>query len=304
MHEDFGPWTRFLINRDSTFLALLGGLSQNGSSRVATCCNPLAPAKRIYDAGPHVEYAADVTLCALDIKQRDDIADERFARRALARIGSQSLAYAKDRAIARLNWSGFPTAEVAQTILSQEQVETTQPKALAAAQPTADAYGEILAFSHRFQTDQGTEPVLRQMGTSLGRLIYWDDAWRDWDKDRRRGRFNPLQKTKPQELRELMLAELSEFEQAVQALATSSAGSTLSGVVERTRLRLPMTDAVPGDTKKHQKKEKREKSGNRCCDRWDCCHFCDCGSMRGCDFCCDCGPGDTGCIDCCPCDGC
>ena len=31
----------------------------------------------------------------------------------------------------------------------------------------------------------------QKTGTSLGRLIYWDDAWTDWIKDRKHGRFNP-----------------------------------------------------------------------------------------------------------------
>lgn len=268
---------------------------------MATCCNPLAPAKRIYHSGPHVEYAADVTLCALDIKLRDDAADERFARRALARVGSQTFSYARDRAIARLNWSGFPTAEVAESILSQEQVETTKPKTLAAAQPTAEAYGEILAFSHRFRADKGSEPLLRQLGQSLGRLIYWDDAWNDWKKDLQQGRFNPLQNSPPEEMRELMGAEFAQFEGAVQSLATSPARSTLGGIIAQTRLRLPLAEAAPGD--RRRKKKPRKEGGSKCFDRYDCCHCCDCGSPRGCDACCDCGPGDTGCCDCCPCDG-
>lgn len=301
MHQDFGPWTRFLINRDSTFLALLGGLTQEGPSRMATCCNPLAPAKRIYDSGLHMEYAADVTLCALDMKLCDDAADERFARRILSRVGSRSFSYAKDRAIARLNWGGFPTAEVAESILGQEQIEATNPKALAAAQPTAEAYGEILAFSHRFRADKGTEPVLRRLGISLGRLIYWDDAWNDWKKDQQQGRFNPLQNSPPEEIRELMVAEFTQFEKAVQSLATSPASSTLNGIIEQTRLRLPLAEATPGGSRR--KKKPRKEGSNKCFQHCDCCPCGDCGSPKGCDACFDCGPGDTGCCDCCPCDG-
>ena len=35
-------------------------------------------------------------------------------------------------------------------------------------------------------------PYLRQMGQALGRFIYLADAVVDFDKDRRKGRYNPL----------------------------------------------------------------------------------------------------------------
>lgn len=60
--------------------------------------------------------------------------------------------------------------------------------------------------------------------------------------------------------------------------------------------------------KKRRKKERRSgRSWRDCCD---CGHCCRGSASRGsgqrscCDAACDCGPGDTGCCDCNPCDGC
>ncbi|GHC64640.1 DUF5685 family protein [Roseibacillus persicicus] len=310
MHHDFGSWSRFLINRDSTFLALAGFSDQEHPPRLSTCCNPLAKPKLIYDTGRHVEYAADITLCALGIKLRDDACDETWPRRLLAKIGERTLAPAVDKAVARLNTTGFPTATVAETILSQHEVEQSQPDALGAANPTAQAYGTI------FEQHPGANSLQwRNIGTSLGKLIYWDDAWRDWTSDLRRKRFNPLSHTPAPELREMMAHEFQDFQNQIEALPDIPQKATLLQVATQTGSQIPQVNETPEQAeKKRRRREKRESEGRKWHDWCDCC-YCDCtscsssarccgGSSGKADACFDCGPGDSGCIDCCPCDGC
>ena len=290
MHQDFGPWSRFLINRDSTFLALAGSLTAPASTRLTTCCNPLATPKPISDSGPAIEYAADITLCALGIKLRDDVNDEGWARRLLAKAGSKSVQPAVDKAVARLNSNGFPTDEVATTILSQDALESTRPHAIEAAQPTADAYGRI------FEQMPGTNSSLwSETGRSLGRLIYWDDAWLDWSKDLKHKRFNPLSQTQAPELRELMDDEFTNFQSKLASLAASPITSILQQVATQTRSRIPMVGETPAETEKKRRKRKKQRRDNKKNSCWDNC--CDCAGNIDC---CDCG--DTS--GCCPCDGC
>ena len=317
MHHDFGPWARLLVNRDSTFLALAGvsgAPSQTPATRITTCCNPLATPKPIADQGRHIEYAADITLCALGIKLQDDASDEGWARGTLAKVGRKSLEPAIDKAIARLNSTGFPTAEVADTILSQNAIEADSPDALTASQPTAHAYGKI------FQKHPGEHhPAWQQIGSSLGRLIYWDDAWRDWTRDLRKGRFNPLSQTPAPELRELIAHEFSSFQSQLSALPASPAKDTLLLVANQTQSQVPLANETPEQAEKKRKRHERDARGESKWYDW-CCH-CDCGDCSTCsscskgarcgkgsnsttDACFDCGPGDSGCIDCCPCDGC
>ena len=40
--------------------------------------------------------------------------------------------------------------------------------------------------------DEQWSPVLRAVGSGLGRFIYWMDAWEDYDEDLKHRRFNPL----------------------------------------------------------------------------------------------------------------
>ncbi len=278
MHQDFGPWSRFLINRDSTFLALAGAASSPTESRLATCCNPLAQPKSIIDTGQAIEYAADITVCALGIKLEDDASDEGWARRIASKVGRASLQPAIDKAIARLNSNGFPTEQVASTILSQNEVESRHPSAWPASEPTALAYGTI------FQQIPGAKSSnWQKIGSSLGRLIYWDDAWRDWTKDRKRGRFNPLSQTSAPELQELMNEEFTLFQQTLQTLPDSPQQNTLLQVANATKTWLPISGATPEDSKRIRKQRRRKKENHSWCDCCDCIDCCSCG-----DCSCDC----------------
>lgn len=310
MHQDFGPWARLLVNRDSTFLALAGAPREAHTTRLATCCNPLASPRTLVDTGANLEYAADITLCALGIKLQDDADDEGWPRRLLAKVGSKTLEPAIDKAVARLNSGHFPTAEVADTILSQSEVEATSPDALAASLPTARAYRSIFE-----QAPGPNHPSWKEIGHSLGKLIYWDDAWRDWPEDRKRGRFNPLAHTPAPEFRELMADEFASFQKQLIALPETASKSVLLQVATQTGKRIPLVSDSPEESeRKRRKRERKEREGSRWYD-WCDCNCCDCSGLSSCarcggssggklDACFDCGPGDTGCVDCCPCDGC
>lgn len=313
LHHDFGVGYRFLVNRDSTFLALLGGIGSEEKGRVSTCCNPFATPKRIFDSGAHMDYAADVTLCALNIKLRDDSEDEGWIRSFVSKVGLASFSSATDKAIARLNSIGFPTDDVLNTILSQDKVEANNPDACAAARPTAEAYQEIMGFSSGLYGDSSSRRSYEMIGHSLGRLIYWDDAWRDWVQDRKRGRYNPLDKIPHQELRELMSDEYLQLQSEVSKLPVGGNQKILGQTVDRTASRIPLANESPEEAarKSRRKEKKRRDQGSG--SWWNCCDGCDClrccsygrgGSKGGADGCFDCGPGDSGCIDCNPCDGC
>jgi hypothetical protein len=58
--------------------------------------------------------------------------------------------------------------------------------------PTRAAYAEITAHLAHIAEAPQAGTALRQLGENLGLLIYAQDAWDDWAKDRKRGQFNPL----------------------------------------------------------------------------------------------------------------
>lgn len=314
LHRDYGRWARFLVNRDSTFLSLLGGISSPPPTRLATCCNPVGPLRPVCDQGWHVQYAAAVTICALSAKLSDDASDERGPRRWAAQLLGAGLTIPTDRAIATLNSANFPTARIQSLLHGRTAIESGRPTPVIAAEPTARAYGEITAFTGHFQ-DAPLRDTLRRIGHSLGRLIYWDDAWRDAPADQRRKRFNVLAYTPAPELRGAMHHEFQQLTSLTASLPDSPAKPILLSTLRHTATRIPGEEAVPGPLimsmatgNKSQVKKKRDHWWDTC---FDCCHCGDCspscgrgGSGSCADKACDCGPGDSGCCDCCPCDGC
>jgi Family of unknown function (DUF5685) len=333
LRQRYGLWSRWLINRDSTFLALAGSAlapAEPAATRT-TCCNPLGRKRLLIQNEPQMRYAAAVTVCALSVKLRDDADDERGLRRLGARAGSRLLGRARDRALADLSAAGFPADRVAHIIGGQSAVEGTGVSLAAASAPTAAAYGAI--FGH-LPAVTGAAPAasepLTAAGAALGRLIYTVDAWEDYEADRRRNRFNPLP---PDETERRSVAadavrgDLGVLARALDALPflrfspllTALAGPRLQ---HRTLTRLGMSGPPPlppdpagGPQPPEWRDETRKKYRGRTgcgCGEWcaGCSgRCCGCGRTRArqtrrscCDHCnwlpdcCDC-PGD-GCCDC------
>ena len=78
--------------------------------------------------------------------------------------------------------------------------------------------GEMLGAVFAPRPDDVWSPVLRSVGVSLGRFIYWMDAWEDLDADVKKHRFNPLVQYRSRsdyedfckETLELLIAEAAE----------------------------------------------------------------------------------------------
>lgn len=311
--RDYSAPARLLVNRDATFLALLG-LSVDPSPpnwRKATCCNPLATPFPVDDSHPAIAHAAAVSVCGLATKLSDDSLDERGFRRFLSKSGSRLVSPATDRAIARLNSSAFPTASVIDRLDAQSQTESDLP--LNADGPTATSFGLITGHLGQLLGLPKLEPALTRLGTAHGQLVYWRDAWDDRSSDLKKKRFNPFFVVEPSLIHARIAHAWTDFSSALADLRVHRHTELLEEISRNTGNR--HADFLGIERKKKKEKTpKRPKDRDRpCCDSCsacDCCHCNGCGncggkgSKGGCDGCFDCGPGDSGCIDCCPCDGC
>ena len=299
--REFGNPARLLVNRDATFVGLLG-LSLDPAAprwKHATCCNPLARPYPVADDHPAILHAAAVSVCGLATKLADDSRDEGTLRRGIAKLGTVLTSPAADRAVAILNSGGFPTARVTELLGSQESVESTAP--LRADEPTATAYGIITAhLATLLDVPQHRKP-LSDIGAALGSLVYWRDAWDDRAEDRAQGRFNPFEQVDSTAIHRRITAAWDGFTSSLSQLPLlRNAGlvanlQTTTAQRQRPFLHLQATK---------EKKKRRRKEG---APWWHHCDCCPChGSSHGsccCDAACDWGPGDHGCCDCCPCDG-
>ena len=315
LRRDYGLWARWLINRDSTFLALLGAAQSEASlaTSPATCCNPWAQPRDLFQNGSVVHYAAAVTMCGLTAKLDDDAEDERGPRRWISTVGRQALDHCTTQAVGLLHALDFPVSKVMQALRDDASHRSKCMAVDEAAQPTASAYEEIVAHTGTLTgANQTTMEALRDIGRQLGFLIYTQDALEDWETDRRKKRFNPFQSlTDVDERRSFVLPRVEtsltslrqSFARVVLHRNRDLLSSTLVAGAEMRMQRTLHIQKAKDDDPKKRKRKKRE-----WCDRCDC-GGCDCS---GCDSglsCCRHSSGSHGpspdCVhcDCNPCDG-
>lgn len=281
-----------------------------------TCCNPFSRPFGMVDEHPAVLHAAAVSVCGLAAKLADDARDEGRFRKGLAWIGRRLTAPATDRAVALLNSSSFPTARVMECLDGQDAIESADP--LRADEPTAAAYGIIVSHLAGRLGLPGCREPLERTGRELGSLVYWRDAWTDRPADAARGRFNPFEAADPAAIRARIAAAWAGLGDALGALPLRRHAELVGDVLRTTGRERGSFLELRSESKEEREETKRRKRERNSKGRWhdcaDCCNCCECctsstraagRSKTGCgNAACDCGPGDQGCCDCNPCDGC
>lgn len=321
LRRDYGLWARWLINRDSTLLAVLGSAlsSQPQATRRTTCCNPFGTPHDLLDANPLVHYASAVTICGLTTKINDDSSDEKGPRRWLALAGRSAFEEASSKALGILHGLHFPVSSVQRSLHTQTDSEQSGTHLISAARSTGTAYGEIVTHIAHLTHGPGsplTAP-LREIGQQLDFLIYTKDAWDDWSTDQRRGRYNPLHSITDIEERRAILApllnqSLAALSRAFDSLPLIRHQSLLSqmlvaGAATRVNDILTPTNQLSYLTRLKSREPSAEKkkgdkdwcSGCDCCE--GCCNF-PCRGSKGPSHLCDCNPCDRDGCGCCGCD--
>jgi len=303
LRRRYGLWSRLLINRDATFLALLGSaISPNAiATAPATCCNPFGRKRDLVSDLPHLQYAAAVTVCGLKAKLDDDSVDESAPLRLAARGIRSALAGPVRAAKDILHATGFPVAEVESDLASQESCEHGSPSLQTAAAPTRRAYGAILAHLPVIASAAADQAgPLRTVGGNLGALIYAVDAWEDYAKDRKQGRFNPLPEDAAARrgvMQDFVQNCLAEMLDAFRGLRLFHLQELTGGIVYQNLPARAMGYLNGGESMDLQlKSDKEEKDDKRSRDR-HCCEWCDCNP-------CECGDACEGCTKCHGCDHC
>jgi len=307
LSSEYGVWSRCLINRDSTALALLGtALSESPPQATAsTCCNPLAAPRPMFRSGPAMRYAAAVTICGLAAKLEDDDDDEGVPRRILAAGLGHLLEDAFSKAAGTLHALAFPVPTVIEALHAGKNPTLPWEQSFRA---TGAAFGEIYAHLGTL-TGSGPEArsALCRIGSSLGFLTHAKDAWDDWESDQRQGRFNPMHGLASREdrlaaLSPLALAEAGQIRRAFASLPLRRHRDLLEmALVQGTH------DRVNGWMSTAKRKNRVTQKGRaRWWDNCDPCSGCssgsDCGSLgRGTSVGCDLNPCDG---DGCGCGGC
>jgi hypothetical protein len=132
----------------------------------------------------------------LDIKLRDDLHDgsgvfTHFLQRAV----QSNMRFAGQVLISL----GFDPALLYIQADRQSTIESScSPMFEILSDPTAQAYGLVFGHTAQLANAYRNRPVVVHMGETFGKLAYLLDAYRDFDSDWRRSRFNALASTFPE----------------------------------------------------------------------------------------------------------
>jgi hypothetical protein len=315
LHRHYGAWARWLVNRDSAFLTLLGNALTETPPALCqtTCCNKFATPRDLVADDAVLQYAAAVTVCGLSAKLDDDAQDERGWRRQVARAGSSALDVPIGDALGLLHAMRFPVQKVRAWMAGQADTEHAAASLDECAGPTRAAYGEIVGHLAQVACTPEAKPLLRQIGESLGFLIYAQDAWDDWAKDKKRRQFNPLHAFPDLGGRRAALLPALEdalvrLRRAFEALPLKRNRDLLRAVlIAGAEGRVAQVAGEKGRREKHvQSPIEGTKRKSSCCEK---CEWCDCHNWAECCDCCNCvrcgriGRRGGSMCDCNPCDG-
>jgi len=185
MGSRHGFWSRFTLNYDFTFLAILFIGPEEDWQEKRCPAHPMRPCRRCLCGGA-LEAAADASLLLTWYKLQDDVQDSGFVASLPAR--TMRAAFAVPAARVRRERAGF-ALEVESGLARLRELEQAVSPQLDRA---ADAFARILQAAAPKGGDEVRERAMEQLLYHLGRWIYLVDAWDDLEEDARQGRYNPL----------------------------------------------------------------------------------------------------------------
>ncbi len=186
LQERTGLLSRFTVNYDFTFLAMLLTSPGEGSGQCLRC--PVHPfEKRLCRReSPALDRAADLSVVLACLKLRDDVRDEGGLSALRARFRLLLLRGAFRKASRRESAFTQAASEQLARLTALEQAESPS------LDETADCFALLLAAAAEGEPDETRRRVFRHLFYHIGRLIYLLDALDDLPKDLEKGRYNPL----------------------------------------------------------------------------------------------------------------
>ena len=177
-----GNVARLGLSYDMAFLAaLLMSLYEPEESAGKDPCLPHPITKKPWVDNVFVRYAADMNVALSYYNFLDDWQDD-------GKQSARMLAAAFKKYCPEIEGRYPRQCEAIQRCI--HQLSELEKEGCANPDLPAACFGELMAELFVFEEDLWA-PILRQMGMALGRFIYLLDAALDYDKDAKKGKYNP-----------------------------------------------------------------------------------------------------------------
>ncbi len=196
-----GHLCHLALSYDFAFLGLLlNALYECGEEKGEKRCEAHPKKKQPYAISRYVEYAADMNALLYYLSALDGwLDDKNYVKLAFSKA-------LKKRALSVREKYPRQACAIETELGRLSEIEKARLNDLDAA---ASCFGRLLSEVFVPEEDAWSR-YLRTMGYSLGRFIYYMDAWDDADKDKKTGSYNPL----------LAIKENADYEETVQRILT------------------------------------------------------------------------------------
>lgn len=185
LRERYGFLTRFAVNYDMTFMAMVL-LSEKAKSRYIRCpVHPLHKRPVILD-GNALCAAADYSVILAWWNLRDNANDEKAMKALLSDAGASALKKAYDKAAA-----ARPEFD-ANTKQCLSELNALEAENCPSLDRVADCFARILAFAAADSEEPEQQRIRRELFYHIGRMVYILDAADDLADDVKKNSYNPL----------------------------------------------------------------------------------------------------------------
>ena len=184
-----GQCARLTLSYDFAFMALVRLALEEKSPkfRPRRCIAHPFSKRQMAEYEPVLEFCASASLLLAHLKNRDDISDERGAKKLRALALSPVLAAIKRRPSKKYRALeekiSAALGELSRLEKCGEEPSLDRP---------AEIFGGILADIMGEGLDDSKAKIARSIGRHIGKWIYIVDAIDDYDEDVKKGRYNPL----------------------------------------------------------------------------------------------------------------
>ena len=222
MKKHTGALSTVTITYDSVFLALVRMAympdSELGSSMQRCAVHPLKKRCMLTDNSA-IEYTARAFAILSYYKMKDDLTDEKLAKKMLVSAVRPILNHAKKKADLK------PLAEIVRDRL--EKISAIEKEKRPSIDEPAELFGELLGEIFAYGLEGSDRLVTYECGFHLGKFILLADAIDDYDTDLKEGKYNPfviayggkpLTRENKQNVKTTLLLECKKLENAVNLI--------------------------------------------------------------------------------------
>lgn len=205
LKQQFGNFGRLTLNYDMTFMVLLlADLFDPETTYHEGRCVVHPKKKRTMTENKLIDYGAAMNILLAYHNLMDDWKDE-------GKTTAKTAANRLKKFIPAIEEQYPRQAEAIRNALEELSLEEQkEPRDLdTAANLSGRMLGELFVYKNDFWAED-----CRRFGEALGRFVYWMDAYEDLEKDRKKGRYNPL----------VLIADQPDFEARVEEMLKGTLG--------------------------------------------------------------------------------